>query len=71
MLRLIGVALLALPIGSSIALAEDMKLPPLKNSLPHRPSSMSIWTRLTSATGTGSWRSIHQTINLICPMAWS
>ena len=30
MLRLFGVALLALPILSSIALAEDMKLPPLK-----------------------------------------
>jgi SnoaL-like protein len=30
MLRLFGVALLALPIGSSIAVAEDMKLPPLK-----------------------------------------
>jgi len=30
MLRLIGVALLALPIGSSIVLAEDLKLPPLK-----------------------------------------
>jgi SnoaL-like domain len=30
MLRLIGVALIALPIGSSIALAEDLKLPPLK-----------------------------------------
>jgi len=30
MVRLIGVALLALPIGSSIALAEDLKLPPLK-----------------------------------------
>jgi ketosteroid isomerase-like protein len=30
MLRLVGVALLALPILSSIALAEDMKLPPLK-----------------------------------------
>jgi hypothetical protein len=30
MFRLIGVALIALPIGSSIALAEDLKLPPLK-----------------------------------------
>src|ERR1700720_4730485 len=30
MLRLIGVALIALPIGSSIASAEDLKLPPLK-----------------------------------------
>ena len=30
MSRLIGVALLALPIGSSNALAEDLKLPPLK-----------------------------------------
>ena len=30
MLRLFGVAVLALSIGSSIALAEDMKLPPLK-----------------------------------------
>ena len=30
MLRLIGVALMALPIGSWIALAEDLKLPPLK-----------------------------------------
>jgi hypothetical protein len=30
MLRLFGVTLLALSIGSSIALAEDMKLPPLK-----------------------------------------
>jgi hypothetical protein len=30
MLRLIGVALLALPLGSSIAFAEDLKLPPLK-----------------------------------------
>ena len=35
MLRLIGVALLALPIGSSIILAEDLKLPPLqKQSTP-------------------------------------
>jgi len=32
MLRLIGVALLALPIGSSIAFAEDLKLPPLKSA---------------------------------------
>jgi len=30
MLRLIAVALLALPIGTSIAFAEDLKLPPLK-----------------------------------------
>jgi hypothetical protein len=30
MLRLIAVALMALPLGSSIALAEDLKLPPLK-----------------------------------------
>jgi hypothetical protein len=30
MLRLISVAVLALPIGSSIALAEDLKLPPLQ-----------------------------------------
>ena len=30
MLRLMVVALMALPIGSSIALAEDLKLPPLK-----------------------------------------
>jgi len=30
MLRLISVALVALPIGSSIALAEELKLPPLK-----------------------------------------
>jgi hypothetical protein len=30
MLRLIGVALLAVPIGTSIAFAEDLKLPPLK-----------------------------------------
>ena len=30
MLRLIGVALIALPIGCSNALAEDLKLPPLK-----------------------------------------
>ena len=30
MWRLVAVALLALPLGSSIALAEDMKLPPLK-----------------------------------------
>jgi SnoaL-like domain len=30
MLRLIGVALIALPIGFSNALAEDLKLPPLK-----------------------------------------
>jgi hypothetical protein len=30
MLRLIGVALVALPIGSSIASAEELKLPPLK-----------------------------------------
>ena len=29
-MRLIGVALVALPIGSSIALAEELKLPPLK-----------------------------------------
>ena len=28
---------------------------------------MSIWTRLTSATGTGSWRSIHLTISLNLP----
>jgi hypothetical protein len=56
MSRLIGVALLVLPIGSSIGLAEDLKLPPLKRSLPHRRSSMSIMTRLTSATGTGSWQ---------------
>ena len=38
MWRLVAVVLLALPLGSSIALAEDMKLPPLKNSLPRRPS---------------------------------
>ena len=30
MWRLVAVALLALPLGSSVALAEDMKLPPLK-----------------------------------------
>ncbi len=30
MFRLIGVALIALPIGSSNVLAEDLKLPPLK-----------------------------------------
>ena len=30
MWRILAVALLALPLGSSIALAEDMKLPPLK-----------------------------------------
>ena len=30
MWRLVAVVLLALPLGSSIALAEDMKLPPLK-----------------------------------------
>ena len=30
MLRLIGVALLLLAMGSSIALTEDLKLPPLK-----------------------------------------
>jgi hypothetical protein len=30
MLKLIGVALLALPIGSSIAFADDLKLPPLQ-----------------------------------------
>lgn len=30
MWRLVVVALLALPLGSSVALAEDMKLPPLK-----------------------------------------
>jgi hypothetical protein len=30
MCRLVAVVLLALPLGSSIALAEDMKLPPLK-----------------------------------------
>jgi hypothetical protein len=30
MLRFIGVALLALPIGTSIAFAEGLKLPPLK-----------------------------------------
>jgi hypothetical protein len=30
MLRLFGVAVLALSIGSSIASAEDVKLPPLK-----------------------------------------
>ena len=30
MWRLVAVAVLALPLGSSVALAEDMKLPPLK-----------------------------------------
>ena len=30
MWRLVAVALLALPLGSSVALAEDMRLPPLK-----------------------------------------
>ena len=30
MWRLVAVALLALPLGSSVVLAEDMKLPPLK-----------------------------------------
>ena len=30
MWRLVAVVLLALPLGSSIALTEDMKLPPLK-----------------------------------------
>ena len=30
MWRLVAVTLLALPLGSSVALAEDMKLPPLK-----------------------------------------
>jgi len=30
MLRITTFALLALPIGSSIALADDLKLPPLK-----------------------------------------
>ena len=69
MLRLIGVALLLLAMGSSIALTEDLKLPPLKRQPTRKPSSMSTWTRLTSATGTGSWRSIQQTINLICRMA--
>ena len=30
MRRLVAVAVLVLPLGSSVALAEDMKLPPLK-----------------------------------------
>ena len=32
MMRLIGVALIALPIGCSNALAEDLKLPPLQKA---------------------------------------
>jgi hypothetical protein len=64
MLRLLfGVALLALPIGSSIASAEDMKLPPLKRQPTPQRSSMTIWTRLTSATGTGSWQQYRLTIS--------
>jgi hypothetical protein len=69
MLRLIGVALLVLLMGSSIASTEDLKLPPLKRQSTPQPSSTSTWTRLTSATGTGSWRNIQRTINLICRMA--
>ena len=35
MLKLVGVALIALPLASSIVLAEDLKLPPLqKQSTP-------------------------------------
>ena len=38
MWRLVAVALLALPLGSSVALAEHVKLPPLKKQPTRRPS---------------------------------
>ena len=43
MWRLVAVALLALPVASSIALAEDMKLPPQRNSPPERLGRLYFW----------------------------
>ena len=63
MLRLIGVALLSLPFGSSIVFAEDftLPLPPLKR----QPNPQAV--RSTSAIGIGLWRSIHPSISSIYP----
>ena len=63
MLRLIGVALMALPIGSSIALAEDLKLPPLKRQSTPQAVIDEHMDALNKCAGTGSWRSIHLTIS--------
>ena len=54
MLRLIGVALVALPIGSSIALAEELKLPPLKK----QPSPQAVIDEHMDALNKCDWNRI-------------
>ena len=51
MWRLVAFALLALPLGSSIALAEDMKLPPLKK----QPSPQAVIDEHMDALNKCDW----------------
>jgi hypothetical protein len=54
MLRFIGAALLALPLGSSIALAEELKLPPLKKQSTPQAVIDEHMDALNNAIGTES-----------------
>ena len=54
MLRLIGVALLVLSIGSSIAFAEDLKLPPLKR----QPNPQAVINEHVDALNKCEWNRI-------------
>src|ERR1700720_2415 len=54
MLRLFGFALLALSIGSSIAPAEDMKLPPLKK----QPTPQAVIDEHVDALNKCDWNRI-------------
>jgi hypothetical protein len=54
MWRLVAVALLALPLGSSIALAEDMQLPPLKK----QPTPQAVLDEHMDALNKCDWNRI-------------
>jgi hypothetical protein len=59
MSRLIGVALLVLPIGSSIALAEDLKLPPLKR----QPTPQAVIDEHYDALNKCDWNRLMATVS--------
>jgi hypothetical protein len=59
MSRLIGVALLVLHVGSSIALAEDLKLPPLKR----QPTPQAVIDEHYDALNKCDWNRLMATVS--------
>jgi hypothetical protein len=73
MWRYVAVALLALSLGSSIALAEDMKLPPLKK----QPTPQAVIDEHMDALNKCDWNRLmaqypaDYQLTVICRTVWS